>query len=179
MGRPADTKSLIGREEELAIVDRLLARGRERGEVLLLHGDPGIGKSAIAEVAVRRAREAGATVLTTTGVASEAEPPYACLQQLLWPVMDEADALPAPQRGALRAAMGEAGDAPADPYRTGLAVLGLLGDAAERAPVVVVVEDAHWLDEPTSDVLAFVARRIESDAVAMLFTSRPENRRSW
>ena len=80
--------------------------------------------------------------------------------------------LPAPQRAALDAALGVSGDAPADPFRTGLAVLGLLGDAAERAPVVVVAEDAHWLDDATAEVLAFVARRIEADPIAMLITSR-------
>jgi DNA-binding CsgD family transcriptional regulator len=162
--------TLVGREEELAVVDGVLARGRERGDVLLLHGDPGIGKSAIAAAAVRRARDAGATVLTTTGVESATALPYAALQQLLAPVMDVAGA----HRGTLAAAMGEA----ADPYRTGLAVLGLLGDAAERAPVVVVAEDAHWFDAPTGEVLGFVARRIEADPIAMLFTSRPEIPRS-
>jgi DNA-binding CsgD family transcriptional regulator len=164
---------LLGRDEELAAVDGMLARARDRGDVLLLHGDPGIGKSAIAAAAVRRAGEAGATVLTTTGVPSAAELPYAGLQQLLWPVIDDTERLPRP----LRAAMGEE-EAPADPFRTGLAVLGLLGDAAERAPVLVVTEDAHWLDEPSSEVLGFVARRIDADPIAMLFTSRPEIPRS-
>ena len=111
----------------------------------------------------------GATVLTMTGVPSESQLPYASLQGLLWPVMDDADHLPAPQRAALDAAW--RADAP-DPFRTGLAVLGLLGDAAERAPVVVVAEDAHWLDDATAEVLAFVARRIEADPIAMLITSR-------
>ena len=113
-----------------------------------------------------------------TGVPSESQLPYASLQGLLWPVMDEADALPPPQRAALDAALGVSADAPADPYRTGLAVLGLLGDAAERAPVVVVAEDAHWLDDATAEVLAFVARRIEADPIAMLITSREEIPRS-
>ena len=150
----------------------MLARGREQGSALLLHGEPGVGKSTLAAVAVGRARATQATVLTMTAVASETQRPYATLQGLLWPVMDEADHLPAPQRAALDAALGVSGDAPADPFRTGLAVLGLLGDAAERAPVVVVAEDAHWLDDATAELLAFVARRIEADPIAMLITSR-------
>ena len=68
--------------------------------------------------------------------------------------------------------MGLSAEPPKDPFRTGMAVLNLLGDAAERAPVVVVAEDAHWLDEATTEVLAFVARRIEADAITILVTSR-------
>ncbi|MFA9271183.1 MAG: AAA family ATPase, partial [Baekduiaceae bacterium] len=172
MTSPRPEPMLVGRDEELALIDGLLARGRDRGEALLLHGDAGIGKSAIAGAAIRRARDGGATVLTTTGVPSEADLPYACLHQLIGPVLDDADALPDPQRAALDAALDGGAERRADPYRTGLAVLGLLGDAAERAPVVVVAEDAHWVDPPTSEVLAFVARRIEADAITMLITSR-------
>ena len=160
---------LVGREDELALVDALLANP---GEALLLHGDPGVGKSAIAAATISRAGAAGATVLTTTGMPSETEVPYTSLQPLLWPVLDDADGLPASQRATLEAAMGLSAEPPKDPFRTGMAVLNLLGDAAERAPVVVVAEDAHWLDEATTEVLAFVARRIEADAITILVTSR-------
>ncbi|HWT95800.1 MAG TPA: ATP-binding protein, partial [Solirubrobacteraceae bacterium] len=172
-GSPAPV--MVGREDELALVTALLERGRERGDALLLQGEPGIGKSALAAVAADRARGLGATVLTTTGVPSEADLPYACLHQLLAPVMDQAAGLSGGHRSALDHALGAAEDVRAvDTYRAGLAVLDLLGDVAERAPVVVVAEDAHWLDAPTCDVLAFVARRIEADPVAMLITSRDE-----
>lgn len=178
MTPPRAAPTLVGRDEELTLIDGLLTRGRERGGALLLHGDPGIGKSALAAAAVRSARDAGATVLTTTGVPSEAELPYACLHQLLAPVMDDAAALPDRQRAALDAAMSGAAERSADPYRTGLAVLGLLGDATDRAPVVLVAEDAHWVDPPTTEVLAFVSRRIQADPVAMLITSRDRIPRS-
>ncbi|MDA0184989.1 AAA family ATPase, partial [Solirubrobacter phytolaccae] len=179
MRRPGDSAKLVGREDELSTIDALLERGRAQGEALLLHGDPGIGKSALAAAATSKARAQGATVLTTTGMPSEAEVPYTSLQPLLWPILDEADALPAPQKAAIEAVMGFAGDAAQDPFRTGLAVLGLLGDAAERTPVVVIVEDAHWIDEATAEVLAFVARRIEADALVMLLTSREPVPRSF
>ena len=84
---------LVGREDELALVDALLANP---GDALLLHGDPGVGKSAIAAATISRAGAAGATVLTTTGMPSETEVPYTSLQPLLWPVLDDADGLPAP-----------------------------------------------------------------------------------
>ena len=116
-------------------MDALLAN---TGEALLLHGDPGVGKSAIAAATISRAGAAGATVLTTTGMPSETEVPYTSLQPLLWPVLDDADGLPAAQRAALDAALGLSSEPPKDPFRTGMAVLNLLGDAAERAPVVVV-----------------------------------------
>lgn len=173
MRRPGDSATLVGREDELSLIDALLARG---GEALLLHGDPGIGKSTLAAAATAKARAAGATVLSTTGMPAEAEVPYTSLLPLLWPVLDQADALPAPQKAAIEAVMG---DAPQDPFRTGLAVLGLLGDAAERTPVVVIVEDAHWIDDATAEVLAFVARRIEADAITMLLTSREAPPRSF
>lgn len=180
MRRTGDSARLVGRDDELALIDALMARGRAQGgDALLLHGDPGVGKSALAAAATANARASGATVLSTTGVPSEAEVPYTSLQPLLWPVLDDADALPAPQKAAIEAAMGLSADAPQDPFRTGLAVLGLLGDAAERAPVVVIAEDAHWIDEATTEVLAFVARRIEADAIAMLLTSRESIPRSF
>jgi DNA-binding CsgD family transcriptional regulator len=170
-GAPA----LVGRETELAALDGLLARGRERGDVLVLHGEPGIGKSALAAVAVDRARSQGAMVLTAKGMPSEGELPFAGLHQLVAPVMGRAEHLPGTQRATLDGVLGAGdGERPVDAYRAGLAVLDLLGDIAEEQRVVVVAEDVHWLDGPTCDVLAFVARRIEADCIAMLMTSRED-----
>jgi len=174
--QPGDSAKLVGRDDELSRIDALLQR---QGEALLLHGDPGVGKSALAAAATAKAHASGATVLTTTGMPTEAEVPYTSLQPLLWPVLDEADTLPKPQKAAIEAAMGLSADPPQDPFRTGMAVLGLLGDAAERAPIVVIAEDAHWIDEATAEVLAFVARRIEADAITMLLTSRENVPRSF
>ena len=119
MRRPGDIARLVGREDELALVDALLARGRESGEALLLYGDPGVGKSAIAAAATAQACAAGATVLTTTGMPSETDVPYTSLQPLLWPVLDDADALPGPQKAALDAAMGLSDEPPKDPFPGG------------------------------------------------------------
>ena len=153
---------IFGRERELSQLYELVDRVHERGATLLVRGEAGIGKSTLLAAACRRAEAAGMRVLRTTGVQSEAQLPFAGLHQLVLPVLGQADQLPTPQRGALLAAFGmvEAAEAP-DRFSIALAVLELLSDAAQPASLLVVVEDAHWLDRSTADVLAFVARRVE------------------
>jgi len=121
---------------------------------------------------VRTARERGMAVLTTTGVQSEAHLPFAGLHQLLRPVRERATELPEIQRVALDAAFGLTHEAAPGQYRIAMAVLDLVSEVASDAPLMLVVEDAHWLDHPTSDVLAFVARRIESDPIVLLAATR-------
>jgi DNA-binding CsgD family transcriptional regulator len=159
---------LVGREREIEAVGDLLARVESRGSSLLLRGDPGIGKSALLREAGALARERGLRVLETSGVQAEASLPYAGLHLLLRPLLGLADRLPRPQRLALEGAFGlEDADAPA--FIAGLATLTLLGEAA---PVVLLVDDAHWLDEASAEVLAFVGRRLESDPIVLLAASR-------
>jgi DNA-binding CsgD family transcriptional regulator len=111
-------------------------------------------------------------VLTTTGVQSEAHLPFAGLHQLLRPVRDRASELREVQRAALDAAFGLTHEVAPEPFRIAMAALDLLSDVATDAPLLLVAEDAHWLDRPTADVLAFVARRIESDPVVLLAAIR-------
>ncbi|MDX6490402.1 MAG: hypothetical protein QOD43_647, partial [Gaiellaceae bacterium] len=137
-----------------------------------MRGEAGIGKSALLEAAAGRARERGVTVVSATGVPSEARFAFAGLHQLLLPFPDARDLLPRPQRRALETAIGLGdGDAP-DPFLVGLAVLGLLTEPEAKRPVVFVVEDAHWLDAPSLEVLGFVARRLELEPVIVLFAVR-------
>ena len=137
-----------------------------------MRGEAGIGKSALLEAAAGRARERGVTVVSATGVPSEARFAFAGLHQLLLPFLDARDLLPRPQRRALETAIGLGdGDAP-DPFLVGLAVLGLLTDPEAKRPVVFVVEDAHWFDGPSLEVLGFVARRLELEPVIVLFAVR-------
>jgi DNA-binding CsgD family transcriptional regulator len=163
---------LVGRDAEIAVVESLLAGVAGGGGSLLVLGDPGIGKSALAEAASRRAAEAGMRVLACAGVPSEAQYSFAGLHQLLRPVLGGAAGLPRGQRDALLTALGVAeGPAPAIPL-LGLAALELLAGLAERAPLLVVAEDAHCLDLSTCEVLAFVSRRLGADAVGLLVTAR-------
>jgi predicted ATPase len=140
--------------------------------VLVLRGEPGIGKSRLLSVAAQTARERGMTVLTATGVQSEAHLPFAGLHQMLRPVRERAVELPPIHRDALDAAFGLRGEGTPEHYRIAMASLDLVSDVAGDAPLLLVVEDAHWLDPPTAEVLAFIARRLESDPVVLLAATR-------
>jgi DNA-binding NarL/FixJ family response regulator len=162
------SERLIGRDRELGTVTALVAAANQAGGALLIHGDAGIGKSALLDHAVETARAAGLSVLRTTGVRTEAHLPFAGLHVLLRPIIGGLTALPGPQRMALGAAFGLVEGGASDPFLVGLATLTLIADAAADRPILVVVDDAHWLDRASADVLAFVARRLESDPVVML-----------
>jgi predicted ATPase len=143
-----------------------------QGQTLVVHGDPGIGKSRLLSETERTARERGMAVLSTTGVQSEAHLPFAGLHQLLRPVRGRAGELREAQRAALDAAFGLTDDPAPGHFRVAMAALDLLSDVATDTPLLLIVEDAHWLDRPTADVLAFVARRIESDPILLLVAAR-------
>src|SRR5579864_158933 len=159
---------LYGREREREVVDRLLNGGR--GGVLVVHGEAGVGKSALLEYTVEAGRGFG--LARTSGVESEMELPFAAVQQLCSPFLDLLDRLPQPQHEALGVALGlTTGTAP-NPFLVGLAVLGLLSEAAEERPLLAVVDDAHWLDDASARVLAFVARRLLAEEIALVFATR-------
>src|SRR6516162_7758143 len=173
MGEAASPGSLLlGRESELGVLDRLLDDIRARGGSLEVTGGPGVGKSALLGESAVRAADRGMLVLHVTGVQSEAFLAFAGLHHLLRPVLGHLNQLAAPQRDAIQAAFGLAdGPAPAM-FLTALAVLDLLAERAARAPVLAVADDAHWLDRPTRDVLAFVARRLEFEPVLLVTAVR-------
>jgi predicted ATPase len=163
---------LLGRDRELAKLYALVDRIEEQGGALVVRGEAGIGKSALLAAAKERARDRGLTVVSTTGALSEAQLAFAGLHQLLLPLLGGLDLLPDPQRRALEGAFGIAeGNAP-DLFLIGLAALGLVADRAAETPLLVVVEDAHWLDRPSAEVLQFVARRIGLDPAVLLFAVR-------
>jgi DNA-binding CsgD family transcriptional regulator len=161
-------RRLFDREPERKVLDRLLDGGR--GGVLVLHGEAGVGKTALLEYAVGAGRNM--RVARTSGVEAEMELPFAAVQQLCSRFLDLSDRLPQPQHEALGVAFGlRAGSAP-NPFLVGLAVLGLLSEAAVEQPILAVVDDAHWLDHASSQALAFVARRLLAEQVALLFATR-------
>src|SRR5919206_490502 len=162
---------LLGRDSECARVDELLARaGEGTSGVLIVRGEPGIGKSALLEEAAARAPEA--TVMRARGVESEVELAFAGLHELLRPVLDTVERLPLPQAAALRGALGLAPAAAAERHLVGAGTLALLGLLAEQRPVLVLVDDAHWLDPPSAAALLFAARRLLADAVTVLVAVR-------
>ena len=163
---------LLGRDRELSELYALVDGIEQRGGALVVRGDAGIGKSALLEAARERAIRAGITAFSTTGTLAEAQLAFAGLHQLLLPLLDGLGLLPDPQRRALESAFGIAeADAP-DLFLIGLAALGLVAERAAETPLLFVVEDAHWLDRPSSEALKFVARRVESDPVVLLFAVR-------
>lgn len=173
VGAPRDEAArLIGRDEEQSLLNSVLDGVATRGQVLVLRGEPGIGKSRLLSDTAAAAQERGISVLTTTGVQSEAHLPFAGLHQLLRPVRARVAELPAVQRAALDAAFGLTHEVVPEHYRIAMATLDLVSEVAADAPLLLVVDDAQWLDRPTSDVLAFVARRIESDRIIMLAAAR-------
>ena len=166
--RSTTSTSLFGRDTETQVLDDLLDHVRDHGGSLVVSGEPGIGKSALLKEAGSRAQDRGMLVLATTGVQSEAQLPFAALHQLLQPILAQVDQLAPPQRDAMLTAFGLADAAVPDLFLTALAVLNLLAESAARAPVLVVAEDAQWLDRSTSDVLAFVARRLEFEPILLV-----------
>ncbi len=164
-------QTLLGRAEERKLLETLLDNVRGgQSAVLVLRGEAGVGKTALVRHCTCHA--SGFSIARVAGVEAEMELPFAGIHQLCGPFLDRLDALPAPQGDALRAALGLApGNAP-DRFLIALAVLGLLCAAAEDRPLLCLVDDAQWLDDASSKVLAFVARRLLAESVALVFAVR-------
>jgi DNA-binding CsgD family transcriptional regulator len=158
------------RSEREALGGLLGAVRGGQSRVLVVSGEPGVGKTALLESAIASA--SGFRVMRAVGVESEMELAFAALQQLCAPMLDRLDRLPAPQQDALGVAFGlRAGDAP-DRFLVGLAVLSLLAEVAEEQPIVCVVDDAQWLDRASAQALVFVARRLFAESVALVLVTR-------
>jgi DNA-binding CsgD family transcriptional regulator len=166
---------LIGRKPECEALDRLLASARAgTGAALVLGGEAGVGKTALLDYVAVQAE--GFHIARASGVESEVELVYAGLHQVCAPLLDRIDALPPPQRDALGTAFGlRTAEAP-DRFLVGLAVLTLLSDAAERRPIVCILDDAQWLDRASLQVLAFVARRLAAESIVIVFAAREPER---
>jgi DNA-binding CsgD family transcriptional regulator/tetratricopeptide (TPR) repeat protein len=171
--RSQQPERIIGREAELARLRGLVDRVPLASQVLLVIGEAGIGKSVLLADTAERARAAGMRVLPVTGRESESKLAFAGLHQLLRPVLSSAAGLPGRQQRALLGALClDADPAAPDPLLTGVAVLTLLSDLSERSPVLVVADDAHWLDRSSLDALAFAASRLDAERVVLLLAVR-------
>jgi DNA-binding CsgD family transcriptional regulator len=169
---PSDARPLLGRQLEQRLISSLLADIGEKGGALVLSGDPGIGKSRLLAEAAALAEERGITILSASGVHSEAELAFAGLHLLLRPVRAHAATLPAVLATALDTAFGLTDEPAPAPFRIAMAVLDLLSEASTDRPLLLLIEDAQWLDRPTADVLAFVARRLDCDPIVLLAATR-------
>jgi len=162
---------LWGRRQQREALDGLLADVRAgRSQVLVVRGEPGIGKTALLSYAAETAQDF--QVVHAEGVESDMELPFAALHQLCGRMLSRLDRLPGPQRDALGVAFGlRPGSAP-DRFLVGLAVLGLLSEVAADQPLLCLADDAQWLDQATAQTLAFVARRLDAESVALFFGTR-------
>src|SRR4051812_22432690 len=166
--------SLRGRQDELRTLERLLDAVRAgKSRALVVRGEPGIGKTALLEHAIEAAPEF--RVARAGGVEAEMELAFAALQQLSAPMLDRLEHLPAPQRDALRVAFGLHSGDPPDRFLVGLAALSLFSEVADEQPLLCVVDDAQWLDRASAQALAFVARRLLAESVAVVFATRAQS----
>ncbi|MFE9257298.1 AAA family ATPase [Streptomyces sp. NPDC006879] len=175
----ADEAEPVGRAEETAVLDRLLAALPGTGGSLVLSGGPGIGKTALLRHALHRAARRGIRTKEVAGIQPEPPLPYAGLRRLLAPVLPEAQTLPEAQRNCLSGALGmTASSVRTDRLKVAMAALALLCDRAHARPLLVVVEDAHWLDASSAQAISFLARRLRPVPVLMLIARRdgqPDN----
>jgi DNA-binding CsgD family transcriptional regulator len=162
---------LIGRSAEMAQLAALLEQVRAgMSGAVLLRGEAGIGKTALLNAVADAAGDL--SVMRLEGIESEMQLGYAALHRLMLPHLARMEHLPDPQRNALGSAFGLASVAPADRFLVGLAALSLLGDVAKDDPLLVVVDDAQWLDHESIATLVFVARRLHADGIALVFAAR-------
>jgi len=177
----AADQPLVGRSAELSRLRALIGSGDERpGRVMLILGEVGVGKSALLANLARYASISGLCVLSVAGREGESRLAFPGLRELLRPVLAELTGLPARQAGQLRSALGLV-DSAAEPDRflTGTALLGLLRQVGKKAGlegtasgVLVIVDDAQWLDRASLDMLAFVAHRLDAEPVTMILAVR-------
>jgi DNA-binding CsgD family transcriptional regulator/tetratricopeptide (TPR) repeat protein len=162
---------LLGRQAECQVLDRLLqsARAGQSG-VLVVRGEAGIGKSALLGYVSDEAQ--GACLVRAVGVESEMELAYNGLHQLCAPLLSGLDRLPPPQRTALARVFGLSEGSAPDRFLVGLATLTLFADVAEQQPLVCIVDDGQWLDQASEQILAFVARRLLAERVAVVCAAR-------
>ncbi|MEU6153624.1 AAA family ATPase [Actinosynnema sp. NPDC047251] len=159
---------VLGRRDETSRLQALLDEaGRSHGGAVVVHGEPGIGKSALLDHVAGSAP--GFLVVRASGAEFETELPYSALHQLCVPVLEHVEALPPRHRDALRVAFGLAAGTP-DPFLAGAATLGLLLEPDR--PLLCLVDDAQWLDRASARALAFVARRVAAERVAVVFAAR-------
>jgi len=165
------TPAFRGRARERHALGRVLdqVRSGESG-ALILRGEAGIGKTELLRYCARQA--SGCRLVRVAGVESEMQLPFAALHQLCAPMLASVAGLPEPQRQALRVAFGLASGTAPDRFVVGLAVLSLLAEVAAERPLVCLIDDAQWLDQPSCQVLGFVARRLLAESVLLLVAVR-------
>ncbi|MEV6205537.1 BREX system ATP-binding domain-containing protein [Kitasatospora sp. NPDC051914] len=167
--------SLVGRQRETELLTAALtqARGGAGGSAVLLRGDAGVGKSTLLAWAEREARERGFTVLRAVGTEAETDFAFGALHQALWSLLRRSCALSAHQREALESALGVRAGTPSG-FAVGTAALALLDEAVQSSPVLLLLDDLHWIDSSSATVFAFLRRRCAELPLVIVGASRPD-----
>jgi DNA-binding CsgD family transcriptional regulator len=169
---PGIRHGLLGRYDECAVLDRLVADVRAgQSQALVLRGEAGAGKTTLLDYVLERA--AGCQITRAAGAESETELAFAALHQLCAPFLERIERLPGPQRDALRVAFGVRDGKGPDRFLAGLGCVSLLSEVAGARPLICVVDDAQWLDEASARALVFVGRHLAAGPVAVLLAVRP------
>ena len=168
----APLTSLWGRQREQAALGQVLLDVRSgRSRVLVVRGEPGIGKTALLDDFCRQARDV--IVIRGVGIESESELAFAGLHHVCSQMaQDKLELLPESHQEAIRVALGHSVGGAPSPLLLGTATLNYFADIAEERPVIAVIDDAQWLDRATAQTLAFVARRLDAEAVGLVFAVR-------
>src|SRR4051794_27979658 len=166
---------MVGRKDERARLKALLDAARAgRSGTLLLHGPPGIGKTELLRYAIEEA--ADFVHLKARGMETESDIPYAGLAELVAPLLGHLDEIPEVQAAALKGALALGPTAAGDRFTVPAALLSLLARAADERPVLAVIDDAQWLDDPSLDAFLFAGRRLAQEGVAMIAAAREDVR---
>jgi AAA ATPase domain len=172
-GQRGRATGLMDRRSEREALDRLIEAVRAgQSRILVVRGDPGVGKTVLLDYLTGRASGAGCRVAHVVGVQSEMELAFAGLHQLCAPLLDHLGSIPVPQRDALRTAFGLAAGPPPDRFLVGLAVLSLLSEVAGERPLVCLIDDEQWLDQASAQALGFTARRLAAEPAGLVFAAR-------
>ncbi|MFJ5218820.1 ATP-binding protein [Streptomyces sp. NPDC088354] len=167
-----EPENLVGRRQDLALIDDLLDRPADAPGALLLSGEPGVGKTAMLNAVAQRASAAGVRILRAVGAEFETDMTYSGLNQLLLPLHEEIEALDDLYREALRVALGFGTGSPPRGLVVANATLALLRRAAAQQPLLLVVDDLPWIDRASSVILGLVTRRLAGTPVTFLAAAR-------
>ena len=165
---------MVGREHERHLLGGLVESLNVGGGAVVIHGEPGMGKTSLLGFVADCAKRRDARVLTARGIESEAVLPFAAITDLLWPLQEHFATLPAIQREALEVCLALSAGPPRGPLAACAGALGVLTAAADQSPLVILVDDFQWLDAESAQILLFVARRLSDEPLAMVLAVRAE-----
>src|SRR6516225_3779656 len=163
---------LVGRDNEIEALAEVVSTTPGSGSAILFVGEPGVGKTALLDVAAQEAADAGRFVVRVTGAEFEAEIGYSALEQAVLPLTPFVDRLAPFQRSALLIATGSAEGEPPERLVVAAAALRLLQLASEERPVLLMVDDVQWVDQASAEVFFFVARRVQGSRLCFLAAAR-------